>query len=407
MVDIRFITDDEAPAFARAVSLGFGNDLTDRPDFLEGMVSFFPRATSMAAFDGDRIVATFGSHDLELTVPGDVTVPMAGTTVVTVQPTHRRRGILTRMMRRHLGQAIERHQPLAGLWASEETIYRRFGYGVAAEGDEIEISCDRVTATAPPANATVRFLEEAEARVVLPAVFDRVRPTVAGLFARSSQWWDHRHFRDPEWGRNGASRRRFVVAARDGDDVGYAMYRQREKWDDHGSVGKVEVVELVAVDDDARRALWSLLSTVDLYPHLEWWNAPVDEPVRLEVDRFRRVSARRHDSLWVRLLDLPRALAARRYEHPGSVTLGVVDPYLGRGGTVRLDVDDDGGAACEPTTAAPDVTLDVADLGSLYLGGGSALALARAGRLTGDQGAVDLVDDLFRTRRAPYCIEIF
>ena len=383
MPDIRFITDDEVPAFHQAIPFGFGDDLTVEEGSNERFRDLFNNNTCIGAFEGDRVVATFGSFDFDVTIPGGGALAMAGTTVVTVQPTHRRQGVLTTMMRMHLDQAIERGQPVAGLWASETPIYGRFGYGQAAHSIDLTVPTDRVTLPAGPASDTVRLIDADDACDVLPPIYDKVRRTIPGMLSRSDAWWKHRRLRDAESMREGASSRRIAVAYRDGEPVGYVAYRQKEKWEGMISDGTVEVIEVVPLDEDARRTLWHYLASIDLFPNVHWWNAPADYPLLVEADNIRRVTTKPFDSLWLRILDIPTTLTARTYETDGAITMHITDDYLGRGGTYRLDITD-GTATCTETTDDPDVTLSIADLGALYLGRPAALPLWRAGAIEGD-----------------------
>jgi predicted acetyltransferase len=405
VVEIRFITAEDVAEYRRAIHLGFGGDpASDDPAEVQLFADAHPLETSMVAVDRARFVATFGSFDFDLTVPGG-TVPMAGTTVVTVQPTHRRQGLLTRMMRTHLDQAIERGQPLAGLWASEERIYGRFGYGRACTGVETTIPTNLVTLPPGPDGITVRSVDADEARRLLPPVYGRARPATPGWLSRSEAWWELRHLSDFPHQREGASARRFVVAERGDETAGYVSYRQRRRWAEIPD-GTIEVAELVAVDDDARRSLWHFASNIDLFPNLRWWNVPVDDPVFAEADRFRCIKAQPADTLWLRLLDVHEALEGRRYERDGRLVLAVGDRFLSRGGTFSLEVTG-GVASCKPSTTSPDVELDMAALSAIYLGGVSAAYLARAGRLSGPADAIRTMDDVFRTTRPPHCIEVF
>lgn len=401
--DIRFITDDEVPAFHRAIPFGFGDDLTDEEGGHDRFRELFPLETCIGAFEGDRVVATFGSFAFDLTVPGG-SVPMAGTTVVTVQPTHRRRGVLSTMMRMHLDQAIELGQPVAGLWASETPIYGRFGYGLAAHSHELTVPTDRVSLPGGP--DSVSLIDTEHAIDVLPDIYERVQRATPGMFGRSESWWRHRRLRDPEHWRGGASSLRIGVAYRETAPVGYVAYRQKEKWGNGIPDGSVKVVEAFGLDDDARRTLWSYLTGIDLFPSVTWWNAPSDNPLYEEVDNIRHLTTRHIDTLWLRILDMPVALSARTYEEDGTITIGVVDEFLDRDGVVRLDVRD-GRGTCSPSTDEPDVTLSVSDLSSLYLGRPSAIAKGRAGRISGDPSAVRTLDRLMRTAQAPFCAEVF
>ncbi len=415
MIEVRGIERHEVPAFRAAVSFGFGSDVLPdselTPQAVEGFVDTAPVATMLVAVDGGRFVATFASRDFDLALPGGASVPMAGATMVTVQPTHRRRGLLTELMKRHLALAAERGQILAGLRASEETIYGRFGYGSAAPCYALRLPAETV-AVPPPADApggqqpSLRLVGADEAATLLPPAYDRHWRCVPGLLSRSPAWWRERLFRDPEHRRRGATARRHVVAERDGAVTGWASYRQRDIWTTGRPDGSVEVEDFHALDDQSRRALWHYLSHVDLYPNLAWDQCPLDDPIFLEVDRPRRLVICPHDTLWLRLLDPVRAFEARRYERDGAVTLAVTDPVGMAAGTWRLLVAG-GEGRCRPTAEPAEVTLDSRAAGAAYLGGVPLLTLARAGWAEGTADAVARLDGMFRTARAPWSPEYF
>ena len=416
MIEVRGIEPHEVPAFRAAVAFGFGADVLPEaeltPEAIEGFRAIAPLESMLVAVDGGRVVATFASRDFNLAVPGGATVPMAGTTMVTVQPTHRRRGLLSEMMTRHLTQAAERGQVLAGLRASEETIYGRFGYGSAAPCYDLHLPADTVNVPAPvPAPegeepVGLRVVDADEAAAILPPAYDRHWCTRPGLLSRTSAWWSERLLRDPEHRRGGATALRHVVAERGRIVTGWASYRQRDQWTAGRPDGAVEVEDLFAFDDETRRALWHYLAHVDLYPNVEWEHCALDEPIFLEVDRPRRLAIRLRDTLWLRLLDPVRALEARGYERDGAVTLAIADPLGIAAGTWRLEADG-GRARCAPVTGPAEVTLECRAAGAAYLGGVPLLTLARAGWVTGEPGAVARLDGLLRTARAPLSPEHF
>jgi predicted acetyltransferase len=411
VIDIRTITADEVIGFQRAVCNAFGFDYEEKGDDVERFEAVTSLDTTFVAVESDRIVATFGSFPFDLTVPGGGTVPMAGTTMVSVAPTHRRRGILTEIMGRHLTQvADELEVPVAGLWASDERIYRRFGYGPASWVGGFTIPTEEVTVPVGPPGITFRAIDADEAATALPPVYDAYRPTRPGALSRSAAWWFDRHLEDPKHRRSGGSAQRIVVAERDGRLVGYVLYRQREVRSGSGDheVGMIDVRELIGVDEDARRALWSFAARIDLFPLLRYRLAPVDDPLLVEVERPRGIEQAPFDALWLRPLDVPRLLEARTYRGDGQVVLDVDDPTQGRGGRFRLEVADGKGhcAIAGPGTG-PVLSCTIADLGSLYLGGRTAGALARAGRVTGPPETVALVDQLLASPVAPHCPEIF
>jgi len=405
MPEITFITKEEIHDFRQAVSAGFGGDASDGDGEDERFLSVFPLETCFAAFDHGRMVGTFGSFDLELTVPGG-SVPMAGTTVVTVHPAYRRRGLLTEMMRIHLDQAKDRGQPVAGLWASEVRIYGRYGYGIAAESYELEVDGSSVSAPRGPDDVVVRPIAIADAAELLPRAFEAVCQATPGFFARSDAWWAARNLHDPESWRGGASAKRVVVAEIAGQVEGYILYRQKEKWESFVSNGSVDVIELVASSDGVRRSLWHYITNVDLFSNVSYWNTALDDPVIDEIDNRRALTIKPFDTLWVRLLDVPAALQTRRYETDGQVRFAVTDDFLGRSEIYDLSVID-GEASCVASDGVPELEMDISVLGSIYLGGLSVWRHQRAGRIAGDHQAVGTLDRVFRTHRSPHCLEVF
>lgn len=403
MTETRFITAAETKAYLDAIRVGFGDDPATEEEDVDRFLAINPIDTCSAAFDRGRVVATFGSYDLEMTVPGAASVATAGTTHVTVHPTHRRRGILTDLMKLHLDQARDRGQPMAALWASEERIYGRFGYGPATWGLDLTMSARTVDLPPGIDGIEVHPLPADEAATVLPPLFEAGRADVAGRFVRTDNWWTHRRLYDRSH-KEGARAQRFVVAERKGEVVGYLVYRLSDngEW----AEGNTAVIELNTRDDAARRALWHFVTNIDLFRNVRWWNAPVDDPVLIEAERFRSAKHTTFDAIWVRPLDVASLLATRRYERDHNLVIEVVDPGGYAGGRFRLEVAH-GKGVCSATADEPAVTLAVGDLGRLYLGAGSALTLSRAGRIDGAPEAVAALGDLLATRRQPHCPEVF
>ncbi len=401
---IRPIDESEIPTFRAKMARGFGGDVhkEDDPNRLFRVLDV---ARTVCAFDGQEMIGTCGAFSLDLTVPG-ATLPMGGTTMITVQPTHRRRGVLRAMMQAHLKEIQAREEPLAGLWASESSIYGRFGYGLAAQSYELKLDGKAIQFTSDIPTGTIRLVEAQEAQRVLPDVYDCVRPTRPGMFSRSDTWWETEVFYDPEHRRRGKSAKRYAVheGARGAD--GYAIYRQKDEWNDVPK-GEVHVVEFVASTLAAHQALWRFLTSIDLYPNVRYWNAPVDDELPWQVTDPRRVQRSICDSLWLRLIDIPRALAGRSYSGHGQLVLGLRDTFLPENdGAYELAVTS-GGAQCRRTSAPADIELSAESLGATYLGGHRFTALARAGLVHGNAEALATADRLFAWDRLPWCPEVF
>ena len=407
MIEIRFIDDSELEDFVRADRYGFGiDDPTDSDntatDWLRNSGAV---AQSIAAFDHGQMVGTFSSYPLELTVPGGGHVPMAGTTWVTVQATHRRRGILTKMMETHLRQAIDQGKVIAGLWASEETIYGRYGYGVATQNRSITVPAAQVTVPPGPPEISCRTLDADDYQKLVPELYSVTLGAVPGAFVRSDAWWQHMHFSDPAHRRGEFGQKR-VVAAFNGDTpVGYIVFRLAQGWENAVSTGRLRVLELGYTNDDVRRTLWHFACSVDLFRNVKAEIA-VDDPILNEISHPRSVSTHLLDALWIRPLDVVSMLVARTYQGDGSIVIDVADDYLDRGGRFALTVVD-GHLECEPTTKPVDVSMEIRTLGAIYLGGFSAFQLARSRQIEGDREAVVTLDRMFRTLRAPFIPDEF
>ncbi|HEY8523758.1 MAG TPA: GNAT family N-acetyltransferase [Acidimicrobiales bacterium] len=406
---------------AQAVDLTavvFGTGPVATPDYKAQVEAALEPDRTFVVTDGGAVVGTGGAFTYEMTLPGGTPVPLAAVTEVGVAPTHRRRGMLRAIMAALVDQALDRGEAAAGLTASEATIYRRFGYGVATRFHTLEVDPAR-TAELPelagdrPAGAGpghTRLVPPAEAAGLLPAIWERHWRRVPGELSRNPGWWRSANL-DPEHERGGASARYVVVhEGADGAPDGYATYRLKQDWSPQGGGHDLTVEEVAGADDQVEAALVRFLLDVDLVRTVRWTAAPVDLPLRwrLADSRAVRVTAER-DHLWLRPLDVARCLAGRRYAGAGGLVLGVVDPDRpDLGGRFRLDAGADGAAEVARTDAEPDLEVMVADLGAALLGGVSWATLRRVGLVDERRpGAVARADALFRTERAPFCATPF
>ena len=405
-IEVRQPAPDEVRRFLETGAAAFQEEL--RSEDAERDERVIQRERMFAAYEGDRLVGTAADIALTLTVPG-AELPAAGVTFVGVLPTHRRRGILNQLMRSELDAIAARGEPLAILWASEEPIYGRYGYGVATVRTAIEAERDRMRFRGDPTPVgQVRLVDEEEAARVLPPIYERVRKERPGMFARSEMWWREYRLPDPEHHRDGAGPRYFAVLELHGADEAYARYRVKDDWQDGVSTSSLRVMEAVATSPLADRELWRYLFGVDLVQKIHYFLSPVDHPLFLLVTEPRRLRPRAADGLWLRIVDVQRALSARSYAADGAVSLELADAFLpANAGVWRLEVSG-GEARASRSDAAPELRLDVADLGSAYLGGFTFADLARALRVEElADGALERADGLFRTRSAPWCPEIF
>jgi predicted acetyltransferase len=344
----------------------------------------FEAAGAAHAREGD-IVGTAGAFSFQMTVPGAV-LPVAGVSYVSVLPTYRRRGIQRSLMVRQLADIAARgEEPVAALWASEAPLYGRYGYGPAGSVAAFRFSRGEGALSVPAEESlTLRLVSPAGSVSDLGRVYDSVRPTRPGFFARDDAWWDLALF-DHEGERDGFGPLRCVLAADAAGPRGYALYRAQGVWDaaEYLPASKIVIRELIAADPAAGAALWRDLLSRDLVTEVLAVNRPADDPLLFQLADPRRARPNTGDGLWIRIIDLPCALRSRAYSCAVDVVLEVSDDLLTpNAGRWRLQVPGPVSAAgitCEPTTDPADVSLGVRELGAAYLGGTRLGALAAAG----------------------------
>ena len=355
-----------------------------------------------AAFEDGEVVGGAGAFTFDFSVPGG-SIPCAGVTVVGVYPMHRRRGILRSMMRAQLDDVHERGEPIAALWASEETIYGRFGYGIAAWCGEVKIPRDHSGFARPfERRGRVRSVTPEAAAELFPPVWNALHGQRAGVFARSDAWWRERVLRTPE--EQKATPKRLVVLELDGEVQAYAIYKTTPAFESFVSNAKLEVVEAVGTTPQATAEIWRYLLDVDWIGTISAALIPPDHPLFLLLASPRRARYLWWDSLWVRLVDVGAALSGRSYAGDGAIVFEVRDAFCPwNEGRWKLE----GGKAAR-TEEAADIALDVDALGSAYLGAVSFAQQRDALRIEElVPGAIARADSVFGWRPSPWCPEIF
>ena len=400
---IRPVTEAEYEAYGKCLAPAFGGDYDQDEQARER--ELIPLAETLAAFEGDRLVGTEGAFRMTVTIPGGE-APMAGVTSVSVLPTHRRRGVLTAMMRHRLEDMHYRGQWLAGLWASESMIYGRFGYGLATERLRLEVQKHRSAFAHASAAPTVRLLERAEAGLVIPPIYARAASARPGMIARDSRWWTHL-WHDPKEHRDGRSALLFAVHATGGLDDAYAVYRTRFDWASR-STSEVYVEDLVSTSDSGYAGTWRYLLDIDLLHLVVAGRRPLDDPLPWLLADRGAVSMTVMEAMWLRLVDVPVALAARAYPATDTLVLEVHDTFCPWNAGRYLLTTGPEGASCKSTSRQPDLVLGAAELAAIYLGGVRPSTLAQAQLVREDvQGALARADEVFRWLPVPWCDRVF
>ena len=383
-IEYRPITDDELPAAMETVYWAFGGHFDKaRLPFAREWAKI---ERSMAAFDGPDPVGFTGCCPLDMTVPGgSVTAACIGG--VTVLPSHRRRGLLTEMMKRQITAAYESGLPLSALDASEAPIYGRFGYGIAVEHDNWEIDRHRTAYRQEYTwDGSLKMVKTERAREVFPEVYWRSAAGRAGVVKPPKPWW-HDVFDDKN--------RNFYVEYRESDVEGYAIYQIKED--------TVMVRMLMACSDAAYAALWQYCFGVDLIKTIKAWDRPRDEQLFWMLHDARALQRKPRDRTWLRLIDVPNALSSRTYAMEGEIVFEIRDQFCPWNEGVYHLTGGPSGATCRPTNKSPDLALSVDDLAVPYLGGFPFTPLAHAGRVEErTHGALRRSDAMFATQLKPW-----
>ncbi|WP_369223546.1 GNAT family N-acetyltransferase [Streptomyces sp. R39] len=410
-VEVRPVTESELQDWHRALATGFLQRPTHSAGQLEARRKLFVAGRLLGAFDGSRCVATFRSFEQELTAVGGAAVPADAISNVTVTATHRRRGLLTRMMSQDLAAAKERGDVVATLIAAEYPIYGRYGFGPATTLTEWTIEVPRAGLdprwSGPEDGGRIDLVDGEDIRKLGPDLHERIRRSTAGAVSRSDLWWQSRtgavRF-DEDWKEPYFA----VYRSAAGEVEAMVSYESDDNWQGKQPYNTADVHWLFGTSPAAERALWHYLCSIDWITRVKsGWRSPDDLlPYYLPDPRAARITTQA-DWLWVRILDVVRALEARTYDVAGSLVLEVADRQGLAGGRFRLDASPDG-ASCTPTTDTPDLALDIAELASVWLGDQSVARLHAVGRVQEERvGAAREADALLRASGRPWCPDLF
>ncbi|HEU4949110.1 MAG TPA: GNAT family N-acetyltransferase [Kribbella sp.] len=390
--------DGDWTTLTELINLAFGTPWSEAQ--LEAERRVWESDRSLVAVDGKELAGHTGAFSLLMAVPG-AQLPVAGVTLVGVLPTHRRRGILRDLMRQQLTELYESDaEPVAALTASEPSIYGRFGYGLAS--DHLDITIPRTSRSLRPVAGTdevgIRYADTVGSLELCTTIHDAEAATRAAMFRHDARWRQYVSGENVTSSTANASPLRCVLAERSAETTGYAHFRTRRS-----GKNTIDVIRVHATDLASHVALWTFLLDQDLMAQTTYERLPSDDPLLALLVDPRVAQPTIADGLWARLVDVPRALAARTYEEEVDVVLGVRDDFCPwNAGAWRL-AGGPAGATCERTDEEPDVVLDVRELGTVFFGRPSLLRLAAAG-LVEEQthGALAPVSRAFGAVRLPW-----
>ncbi|MFN8635574.1 MAG: GNAT family N-acetyltransferase [Chloroflexota bacterium] len=409
-ITVRTAAEADWPAFVETLAIAFGAIMPDDEQARwKRLLDFSHLLVATDEHAGrEVVVGTAGWLPFDMAVPGGE-LPVAAVTMVTVRPTHRRQGILRRLMSRQFDDFRAEGRAVATLWASEAPIYPRFGYGLAFLKGTTEIESRRAQFLGDPAPAgQTRLIDEAEALDKLPDLYDRACHAIPGSFRRTRTWWEERALLGRGHGPS-SGWLRWLLLEIDGRPEGYALYRITPDWGTHSLPNhRLDVIEALGTSPVATREVWRYLFSVDLVGVVRTHRLNADHPLSLMLADPRRLRLNVSDGTWIRLVDVPAALAARTYPSDGAVTFELTDEQCPWNAGVWTLVAGTGGAELKRSTAAPELRLSARELAAMYLGTVRCTSLLRAGRVEEvSPGAASRADALFRSDVPAWCLDDF
>ena len=394
-MEIRQVTEEEFFRWRIAVraSLGDHTTLEDTKFMREHRVEI---DRLLICMDGDTIAGSGGADSFDMTLPGGAQVPVAGVAYITTAATHRRRGIHRNIMKRIHDDARERGDAAAILWASQSSLYGRYGYGnaIPVHDWQIDLRHGRF-AHAPDWSGSYVKAEREDAIPLMTEAYERARMQRPGMISRTQKRWLYEvhpvHSKDEF----------FIIYMESGLALAYARYIIRKSPDDEFK-GTLHVVEAVAANDAAHAALWRFLLDQELVNRLTSYTRPTDDPLVWMLAEPRRLRQTLTDAVWMKMLDVHAMLEQRTYAVEDTLTIQVIDAETDDARTFTIDCGLEG-ATCHNTNASPDLTMNEAELAAMYWGTVECSMLANIGLVEVSARTPDAAlraDAIFRTSPA-------
>ena len=390
-IELKTSTWDDFP-LVKIINARGENGYRTQADFEAHQLVFTPERSIMA-FDGKHMVGNALSYEMDMYIPGGLS-KIAAVASVSVQATHRRKGINRAIMKYQLEDIYSRGEPLAVLQASESIIYGRYGYGLASFESNLEIEKTRSAyAVEHASTGQTYFVEESEAREIFPQIYSKAIENRNGMVIRQENWWEFR-FREPGL-KGGDPKSWFVKYQENGQDDGYLRYTI------NGT--ELNVIELIASSHQAYSSLWRICLDMDLVDVIKAEHRPADDELKWMLADPRRLVEHSSDRYWVRLVDVRTALSQRSYSSDGSLILKIQDDFLPWNKQVVELSSESGKSSCTISNKTPDIILTAGDLGAVYLGGINFSTLLSANRIEEvTEGSVVRANLMFSTSRKPW-----
>lgn len=395
-LEIRTPTLDEWPAVCQADARVFGSTCT--PEDVEDRLKMHDINRFRVAFDDGQIVGVAASYAMDVSLPGGAIVPMGGVTWVSTAATHRRQGLMRRVVGAVHDDIDARGEPVASLYAAEGGIYEHLDYGIATRAAITHIN-PRLTRMrdefrVPP--GSVRYLEGDDVVPAISAIWDRHQTRRAGETGRplAVQIYLYDQRKKPFLSQSPAA----YLGHRDG----YATYRIEEQWNDGNAAHTLHLLELVALTSEAHAALWQTLLGVDLVGEIRSRNVPIDDPLSFLLENQRAVRTRDlNDGVWVNVRDIPASFGARTYRTTDRIVVEVDGTCWAIDGGPEA-------ASCTLVRTEPDLVTTHAWFSSMLYGGVLPSALVAGRRMTARTDEVlARADVFFTTRLAPHCQDMY
>lgn len=400
-MDIRTLRDDEIEQALTISALSFGNR-GGVAESVERGRDLYPADYFLGAFDGGQMAAMMRVLPSRMRLNGEG-VPLALVTPVASSHLHRRRGYAGAMLRRSLEMMRDQDQWLAALYTPHPSLYRRYGWEIAADERIFKFNPKDLQLTASPSQrGRLRYVTADEWRE-LDTVHRAYSAARNGALERDELWWRNWVLRT--WS---GTPEAILWQTDAGLTEGYILYIE-PGWSSRDS-GKFIVQELVALTPDARLNLLAVMAQQDIREEVVYY-APSDDALPLLFAEEERLKIEQRHTVLLRIVDVQAALSQRPSLTAGGgceFSIEVSDAYAPwNAGTWRIQ-SVDGKTIVERADGPGDLQLDVRYLAPMINGYVTASAAAGAGLVRVSRpGALAEADRWFAVTGRPYFADRF
>lgn len=391
--------------FAQAEAIPYTAEATDY--YIQRLKLLADPERAIALCKNNKIIGTTNSFSSYISIPNDKSVKVAAVSYVSVQPTHRRKGILTEMMNIQLNEIYSKYkEPLAILWPSETAIYGRFGYAPTKE-KHYKISKNNTQFKPGLTNNSleVKFLNRNEAINAYVEINNKLMSTRPGVM-KINKKWAQRRIDDLIFKHLNSGPAYFIGIYHNKKLVGFATYSIENNDNSYGNTpSSLYMWDIIYLDLDAAISIWNFCLNIDLVEEFYANGVPEDDILEALLISPSGLNARITTGFWIRIVDVVSAITLRSYEYTGNIVFKVKDSIIKNNNkTYILNTNDKSNPVCEISNSKPDIEITIQGLSEIFLGTFDLNNLIASGNINiKNKKAIKIINKIFKSESQPFC----